>query len=324
MKKLIATAAFLLVATASGVGVTQQPVQVPQGTSNAPEVGRQGHPAGPVSPGRGSLPAGSLAKDSVGDHLIKQIDFTGVGLKDAIQGLENDCPGFQAVIVPDPRNPDFDPVLPNMTLKNLPLNQIVEVIEKSVSELKVDKVTSNKGDVWIFRVRHIGDGRQAATSTSPAVMVCRLSPLIRASAADRAKALSDILALIQAVVEASGANPPPMMKVHEPTETLIFRGTPVESELITRALNALEANQSERNSQAGAERINAIVRSKDAEIEQIRMRLAMVQKEATDTLHARESEIAELKKRYGQIQVEEGKVLAELKERMRKLEEKPK
>ena len=55
------------------------------------------------------------------------------------------------MIVHDPRYPDFNPSLPEMSLKNLPLGQILEVIGKSIPELKVDTVSNNRNGlaaVW--------------------------------------------------------------------------------------------------------------------------------------------------------------------------------
>ena len=95
--------------------------------------------------------------------------------------------------------------------------------------------------------------RGAYRPPQPTVQVYRLSPLIRANAADRSKALNDILSLVQAALDAAGS-PGSMMKLHAPTETLIFSGNRAQLEAITTALKAREPTQEEieRSSQERA------------------------------------------------------------------------
>src|SRR5271166_1945366 len=77
MKTTSAMLAFVLAATTSSLWA-QQPIP----------------PATPIPP---------QTSQSVGDSLVKQVSFVnGLPLREAIRMLQAECPGFQAVIVPDP------------------------------------------------------------------------------------------------------------------------------------------------------------------------------------------------------------------------------
>jgi len=252
MKTSFGLSAFLLAMGVPGLGLAQQPLKPPE-----------------------------AVKESVGDQIVKKLEFVATPLPDAIDFLKDCCHGFQAVIVPDPRYPSYVPVLPTMNLRDLPLSQIVDVMKKSDLELAVDKVSSAKGDVWVFHIRRGNDVRQPEppSSARPVVEVFRLSPLIPKTASDRSKALNDILSLLQAVVDASGPSNL-MMKVHAPTETLILRGNPTELDMIIRALAPLQEAQAEKNFEAEAQRESATLQAKDAEIARLRAELEKARAEA--------------------------------------------
>ena len=220
MKTPSALFAFVLAATMPALCAAQKPALTTE-----------------VTPPRSSSP--------VNDHLLGKVDFVGVPLQDAIDYFKDACPGFQAVIVHDPSCPDANPMLPNMSLKSLPLSQILEVIGKALPDLKVEKVSSRKGgNVWIFRVHGPAGANDASKDAGrPTMMVYRLSHLI--TALDRPKALNDVLSLLQAALDASNCKEVPLLKVHAATETLIFKGVPVQQEVVKHTLKALEPTAEE-------------------------------------------------------------------------------
>jgi len=205
------------------------------------------------------------------------------------------------VIIHDPRYPDYHPAV-TMSLKNLPLSQILEVIGKSLPELRVDKVSSGIGDVWIFRIHHSNEAGQPTVGGQPAVMVYRLTHLIRTNTADRSKALNDILSLVQAALDATGSNQPSLMKVHAPTETLIFRGHPTQLEAVNRTLKALEPTPEEIGHSREFEQAKNEFKNLAAHTSQLEQSLAQAQTEA-----------AELKKRLNQQNEEIEKLQAKLR-----------
>ena len=202
---------------------------------------------------------------SVDDALVvKQVSFAdGMPLGEAIRWLQSECPGFQAVIVHDPRYPDFNPSLPEMSLKNLPLGPNPrsdrEIHSRTEGGYRFQQQKRPRHRLRIFRIRqtdlrnepwfrrgrgHGGRGRGhgwrgAHYPPQPTVQVYRLDTLIRANAANHSKALNDILSLVQAALDAAGSRGS-MMKLHAPTETLIFSGNRAQLEAITTALKALE------------------------------------------------------------------------------------
>jgi len=250
---------------------------------------------GPLTP-----PAAVKPSSSAGDQIVKEVSFNDTPLDQVIEFLKDACPGFQAVISHDTRYPDYHPVV-TMSLKNLPLNQILEVIAKSLPELRVDKVSSSKADVWIFRIRRVIEGGQpTAAAELPNVMVYRLSPLIRANASDRSNALNDILSLVQAALDATGSNQPSLMKVHAPTETLIFRGHPTQLEAVSRTLQALEPTPAESGRSKELERAKEEI-----------SRIAANQFE--QSLAQARAETAELRKRLSQQNDEIQRLQAQLR-----------
>jgi predicted RNase H-like nuclease (RuvC/YqgF family) len=78
------------------------------------------------------------------------------------------------------------------------------------------------------------------------LQIYRLSSLESANAAERKAKLNDVLSLVQAALEAQGSGNNMLMKVHEATGTLIYRGNAAQIEVVQRALKALEPTADER------------------------------------------------------------------------------
>ena len=189
---------------------------------------------------------------------------------DAVAGFLKDAvPGFQAVVIPDPQSSEPNPALPDMDLKNVTLAQFLELLKHTLPQVDIDLVPGEKGDIWLFKVnapagtggmgggmgmggmmsvpgvpgRHVASAAPAE-AVGPRLEVYRLSPLIPAGA-DRTKSLNDILSLVQAALEAQGSANNALMKVHEATGTLIFRGNAAQIDVVQRALQALEPTSAE-------------------------------------------------------------------------------
>ncbi|MGO9113729.1 MAG: hypothetical protein ACLP9L_31235 [Thermoguttaceae bacterium] len=305
MKTPPALLALVLAATVSSL-CAQQPVRVPLTELAPPQ-----------------------PSSSVADHLVRQVSFKKTTLLDeALRSLESECPGFQTVIVRDPGCTDVNPVLPDMSLKNLPLSQVLDVIAKSLPEVTVDKVSSSKGDVWIFRIHETNPdganfgrpgrspGRRpvrveqpmvAPTPAQPTVMVYRLSPLIRTNAADRSKTLNDILSLVQASLDATvfqvaldatavSTKVPYLMKLHAPTETLIFRGYPTELEVVDRTLKALELTPDEIGRSKWLEQADNDRARLMAEMDRLKEAMAQTRVEASDARNRVNQQTEEIEK----------------------------
>ena len=184
-----------------------------------------------------------LTADEIGAQVLKQVEFKGTHLSTAIQYLRTECPGFQAVVLSDADCTDPDPILPDMSLKNVAADQVLDVIQRACRGLEVAKNDSGPSlslPVWMFRL----GGPEG--SAAPTVNVFRLKHLIVGDTpAARAETLKDILSLIEAAHEATGSKESLKMRLHEATATLIFKGSPAQIEVVNRALKALESAPSE-------------------------------------------------------------------------------
>ncbi len=68
--------------------------------------------------------------------VLKEVDFHGVPLSEVVAFLRKSLPGFQAVVVPDPQCADPNPPLPDIELKNVDLQQFLEVLKKATSSTR--------------------------------------------------------------------------------------------------------------------------------------------------------------------------------------------
>jgi hypothetical protein len=270
-------------------------------------------------------PTAAKPSGNTDSPMLKEVQFHGQNLSEAVESLRKTCPHFQAVVVGDEQHPASEVRLPDIDLKNIDLNQLIEVLKQTVPQLTIDRVAGDSGTVYLFRVSPQGagggamggglsftspamamaanpnapgvaSGVQTATGYTsaavgavpsappqPSVQIYRLGPLLPAAGeADRKKALNDILALVQAALEAQGSANQALMKVHEATETLIFRGNQEQLEVVQIALKALvptsvESERTKLRDQLVAER----GRIQD-KIEQLEMRLKEAGAEAAD------------------------------------------
>ena len=226
---------------------------------------------------------------------LKQISFHGTRLSEAISYLRDACPRFKVVVVPDPQCADPDPTLPDIELKNIDLNQFLDVLSQSLPQLSVDGVQGEKGPVCLMKI-----GAQAGAQP-PRLQVYRLTPLIPESA-DRKTYLNDILSLVQAALEAQGSANNVLMKVHEQTGTLIFRGNAAQTDVVEHALKALEPTNSESQRaklqlqyQAERERMQAKVDQLEERLKEAEMVAAVARKQAREQMNEIENLRARLK-----------------------------
>ena len=256
-----------------------------------------------------------------GNPVLKEVKFHGARLSDVIAYLRQSCPRFKVVLVPDPQCPDPDPALPDIELKNVELNAFLEVLTKMLPQLTLDAVDSGYGEVDLLKlaappggtgkgVMGGGMGGMGGGMELPRTQVYRLSHLIRADAGSqgtRAAAMNDILSLVQAAVEAAGSSKDVLMKVHEATETLIFRGSPTQIEVVERALKALEPTNGEKDLAKLREQMQAEHDRSEERMGRLTERLNTAEKEAAAYRHEmglQEANIETLKARLVQAQGE--------------------
>ncbi len=207
---------------------------------------------------------------------IKAVNFRGVRLSEAVTFLKDSCPRFKAVVVADPQCPDPDPVLPDIELKNIELEQFLQLLEKTLPQLAYERIDGPQGAVCLIKLA------APAGAQPPRLQVYRLSPLIPAGAADRKASLNDILSLVQAALEAQGSASNVLMKVHEGTGTLIFRGNAAQTEVVERALKALEPTTAESERVKVQEQMQAERDRSQGRLAQLEERLEEAKMESID------------------------------------------
>src|SRR5258708_5010020 len=85
-------------------------------------------------------PAVAKGSDKLGNPVLKEVHFHGERLGEATKLLRELVPGFQAVVVPDPQSSDPDPALPDMDLKNVTLEQFLELLKRTLPQVDVEPV----------------------------------------------------------------------------------------------------------------------------------------------------------------------------------------
>jgi hypothetical protein len=226
--------------------------------------------------------------------VLKEVKFHNAPLSEVVGYLRQSFPRFKAVVVPDPQCSDPDPALPNIELKDIDLQQFLEVLKQTLPQLTIEGIDGEIGPVCLFKVA-APEGAQP-----PRLEVYRLSPLIPAGQSDRTKALNDILSLVQAALEAQGSASNVLMKVHEATGTLIFRGNPTQIEVVQRALKALEPTAEESQRAKLHAQIQADRERKEDRSAQLEKRLREAEDEAGEArkrISAQATEIETLKAR---------------------------
>ena len=225
----------------------------------------------------GLLPPAAAAATPVTDDnpTLKEVSFKGVRLNDAVSYLRQTCPRFKVVVVPDPQCADPDPVLPDINLKNVDLQQFLEVLKQTLPQLSIEGVEGQQGPVCLLKVaRFLGRNCHS----------CRFTDLARSfpPAADRKAYLNDILSLVQAALEAQGSASNVLMKVHEGTGTLIFRGNAAKTEVVERALKALAPTTAESERAKYQEQMQANRDRMGERSAQLEIRLREAEAESND------------------------------------------
>jgi hypothetical protein len=182
------------------------------------------------------------------DGILPEMRFDGQTLDEVIEYIQTIVPDFNAVIIRPPGMPADQPTVPRMTLKNVTLLQLLQVLEASAST-KVDIIDGESGPVYTLRLLPNpwevarGPGSRAET----VVRVFALGDIVNSMAQtrngepkDRQKtAMNDLLSLVQAALEQAGGDDTPVLQIHEATQTLVFKGTKAQLEIVAQALAAL-------------------------------------------------------------------------------------
>lgn len=182
-------------------------------------------------------------------------------LDQALETLRNSIPNFNSVITREPSVPADYPQLPAMTLKNVTVGQFLQFVQASFPGVQIVRIDGPSGSLYAVRVRS-DDAFQRArlfavqaeneqNELKPnAVRVYRLTEVIGAvadtnSSGDKKRdqlvkeATADVLSLLHAALEQTGGDAPASLKIHEQTQTLLFKGSKAQQRVLEEAISML-------------------------------------------------------------------------------------
>ena len=172
-------------------------------------------------------------------------------LDEQMEVLRQRIPSFNCVIVRDPGVAKNYPTIPVMMLKNVTVGQFLQFLQASFPGVQYKRIDGPAGALYAIRVRMEDDPlrRQMAIDRNR-VRLFRLNEFINTLAdesPDKEKpreqkikeATAQVLSLLQAALEQTEDQEPCIVKIHEPTLTLMFKGSPEKQAVLEEALSAL-------------------------------------------------------------------------------------
>jgi hypothetical protein len=183
-----------------------------------------------------------------------------------IEAIRAAVPGFNGVIVRSPGVEPNYPMLPPMTLRNVTIGQFMRFVQAAFPSVEVSRIEGPNGTVYAIRIRRDEDAERRARIAEQAnrVRLFRLTEIVRAMAAqppaegaDKGKpdkpdkpvkpeeerikdATAHVLSLLQIAIEQTDTGAPYTLKIHEPTLTLLFKGSAEQNEVLEDALATLD------------------------------------------------------------------------------------
>ena len=247
-----------------------------------------GAPPPPVAPAPvPPAPVPRAGSPEIESQVIPGDQISSISLQDLLNLLKDTVPGFNSVIVRDPEVvPDY-PTLPAMTLKNVTVGQLLELIKTSFAGVEISRIDGPTAPLYLIRIlprEGVPTQAQAAQAAAmkaaqpnqaglagqfnpnpivpgfdpasggpdaPQVKVYRLDDIVRSlttaesDPASRKKALDDVLSLIQAALDQTGGSDSVVLKVHEPTQTIIFKGSYRKMLVLEQVLETLRPKPNE-------------------------------------------------------------------------------
>jgi hypothetical protein len=182
---------------------------------------------------------------AIEDALMPAGPFNGVSLADFLTFLKDTIPGFNSVLIRAPGAPPDYPTFDNLSLKNVTLGQFLDMLRTSYPGVYVQRIYGRIDPLYVIQIGPMPGTKPPdaiANDASPTVKVYSLQGIVSALAdsGDSKKALNDVLSLLQAALDQQGGKDQAVLKVHEPTMMLIFKGSPAQMAVLEQALSAME------------------------------------------------------------------------------------
>jgi hypothetical protein len=214
--------------------------------------------AGAIAQGEDKKPATEPVTWST---TMPAIELSHQPLEKVLGEMKAKLPGFDFSISRE-NVPHDQPVLPAMTVENVTLAQFASLLTEEIPGLRINEQSGGGGRQSLFQQSnsagdatfwHIDVTPIPKLQYEPIVRLFSLSdsipePAILKGNADIDKqGINDALSLIQAALDVDGETPAATLKVHAPTQTLIFKGTPAQADIVANAIAVLQASAKSRS-----------------------------------------------------------------------------
>jgi hypothetical protein len=182
-------------------------------------------------------------------------------LDEILNQIKEKAKGFNTVIVRSENVPESYPTLAPLTANGVTIGQFLEFVKTSYPGVEISRIDGPNDPLYVIRISlgnpqpgMPGSGQPLDANGYPITANVKVYPLgniVRALAEGKTgngdhtkQALDDVLSLVQATLDQAGAtNDQTSIKVHEPTLSLVFRGSGDKIALIDQLLATLEPKQ---------------------------------------------------------------------------------
>lgn len=265
--------------------------------------------AGPLAPAQ--EPPVEQQSSTTGPAVIPELNIHEVPLEEVIESLRKADPNFQVVVSYAPGAKRGDPIIQELRLKNVSAPAVLQVLSEAYPQITIGQSGAQSDTpesvIWTIRVQPDrrqegghgglggggGEGLFGGSGGDVAppetiTTVQRLREIVdelavptageQDRAASRKKALDSVVSLVQAVVDSQGESATgATIKVHEATETLLFKGSPQLAALVANTLQTIAPTQDKQVSAANA-RIRGIEQEAQSLIDALRREIKAQQK----------------------------------------------
>jgi hypothetical protein len=180
--------------------------------------------------------------------------------------LQKDDPDLKLLVIRDPNAPPNQPHI-TLSLKNVTASDVLSVMSSIYPNVALNSISATTGPIFTLKIvappsrDGLFGGPNQSGPPREEVKVYNLTLLVDgwisqnippdAKLEDlptlRRKALDQIMSLVQAALsQASPQASKPVLQVHEPTQTLVFKGTAEQRGIVQEAMNALQQRLNEQ------------------------------------------------------------------------------
>jgi hypothetical protein len=217
-----------------------------------------------------TMPANSMEAQTMPADRIDKPTL----LDDELESIRAAVADFNSVVVRDPGVPADYPTLPVMTLKNVTLGQFLQFVRAAYPGVEIVRIDGPAGALYSIRIRPDEEAMRRASFRADAradanrVRLYRLADVVSAlSITDKLRfgpdgkdvnhdeivkdATNQVLSLLQAALDQTDQDGPVTLKIHEPTQTLMFKGSRAKQDVLEEALSTLQPGGGRRGPRAG-------------------------------------------------------------------------